>query len=344
MILTLVASSVYGVAQSGAWFTDQEQVLGNSIDTGTIDIAVDETTTEPFILSDLKPSQHSYHEFIINNVGSNPANIYKLLEFHDCENNPMSEPECEAEGGTWVDYGDHCSGGVETCNLEDVTNYDLQIWVYESDPNDVAFHQTIYADYNDPERFTVSGAYAGDRVLLGMVPAGWHMKVEQSYHMPGTVGNAYQGDSVVYDMTLEAEQLMGTVVLEDKEENQPESQSWWIQNNSDARGTLTYPVRDKTFDFTFTGVAPLANTVYYLIADAEYGVDVITLGSDTSDGNGNVLIEEDLDIGKDLINAKTWLVTDADYDQAAQRMQGAWHPENYLFETSLMDYYDADII
>ncbi len=224
-VLGLVAVSAVGVARSGAWFTDQEDVLGNTIDTGTIDIEVDSEYTEPFELRDLKPSQNGYHEFVINNVGSNPANIYKLLEFSICDNEPVSEPEEVAETAL----------GEIACDLQNVTNYDLEVWVYESDPASPLWHQTIYA-----EEMSVAGAYSGGRVLLGMVPSQWHMKVEQSYHMPGEeVGNVYQGDSVAYDMILSAEQLKGTVVLEDKETNLPETDSWWIQHD-DVMGTLEY--------------------------------------------------------------------------------------------------------
>ena len=364
MILTLVASSVYGVAQSGAWFTDQEQVLGNSIDTGTIDIAVDDQNPwerEGYILSDLKPSQVEYIEFLVHNVGSNPLNLLKKLRVYheDGDNNPMSEPECEAEGGTWVDYGDHCSGGTEAYDLESVINYDMTVWVYSTNPTnnpglEAEWHQVIYTD---DMNIKLSDIHAKEDMMLGMIPANWYMVVRQSYHMPGLeTGNVYQGDKVHFDITLTAEQLKGTVLMENKRlANTNEST---IAQKDDFKGVMTYGVKDATFDWSFTGKVPLANIPYAAIFYYEtwsipsgnapvWPRDVYVLATDAlSDGSGNLDISlKSEDFNHDVTNMKFWLVPTSDLKNnvLGNDQLKAYTETAYLFELGMMDYYDADL-
>lgn len=315
------------LALTGAWFTDTETSENNTFSTGTIDIAVDDqnpwTTSEKLTIEDLKPSQHEYTEFTIQNVGTNPANVWKELTFNGCNNEPLSEPEEEAENGTPV------------CDLQSVTNYDLAVKVYNKS-DELIWNQTIFN-----EEVTMGEAYTEGRVFLGMIPAEWSMVVTQSYHMPEGVDNRYQGDSLSYTVTLTAEQLRGTVHMENKLADTPEDESWWIQHNDDIKGDLTYTVKDQTFDFTFTGKAPLPETTYYLINFKDpWGTPGHTFGSATSGVNGDLTITDSLDLGVNLTNAKIWLVTDADYNESTNKMSG-WNPNNYLFETGLMDYYDS---
>lgn len=331
LLSLLVISSIATIGYLGtqAIFSDTETSVGNTFTTGTIDIAVDDENpwinSETFTLDDMKPSQIDYIEFVVENVGSNPANIWKELTFPtSCVNTPVSEPEAEAES----------AGAI--CDLQNVTNYDMTVEIYEG--AELKWNQTIYS-----EEVTMAGAYAGGRVYLGMLPAGWTMEVTQSYHMPITVGNEYQGDSIDFDITLTAEQLTGTVYLENKEVNIPEANSYWIQHDDGIGGTLAYTVKDATFDFEFSGTGLSAGTTYYLIAyNDPWGSPAVTLGSGIAEGSGLVTITGDLNFGYDLTNQKIWLVTDAGYNESTNTVTG-WFPSDYLFETGLMDYYDSSL-
>ena len=66
--LMVIAVAVGLVASaSGAWFTDTEKSVGNSFQSGTIDIAVngDNPWSEPFALTDMKPCDWVSQEFVI---------------------------------------------------------------------------------------------------------------------------------------------------------------------------------------------------------------------------------------------------------------------------------------
>ena len=68
---------------------------------------------------------------------------------------------------------------------------------------------------------------------------------------------------------------------------------------------------------------------------------VIVLGSDTSDGSGNVDIPNtSTELGTNLLNTKIWLVKTVDLVGATI---SGWNPADYLFDTGLIDYYDSDL-
>ncbi|MCX6790831.1 MAG: hypothetical protein NTV62_01385, partial [Candidatus Gribaldobacteria bacterium] len=179
---------------------------------------------------------------------------------------------------------------------------------------------------------------------LGMIPAGWTMDVTESYHMVSSTTNWAQGDVMNFDITITAEQLKGTVVLEDKNQVAP----WMVLAGNDINGTLTYGVKDAAFNFSFAGKAPLASTGYSLIvykeawsspSDSAWPRSVIVLASATSDGSGNVTIPQtSIDFGYNLLNSKVWLVKTADL---TGNTLSTYTPNAYLFETGLMDYYDS---
>lgn len=338
----IVSAGVFGATK--AFFTDTEKSVGNTFSAGTIDIAVDNenpwSRSTPYQFMDMKPSQTEYANFIIKNVGTNPANVWKKIENIVTNEGVMTEPECAEYGGTWVDYGDHCSGGWEGHDIHNYIDYDLSVEVWNAG-NVKIWWQTIYN-----KNVTISQT-AGTNIYLGMIPVGWSMKVTQSYHMKESVTNWAQGDKMTFDITLTAEQLKGIAVLEDKT-GEPD---WRIKTETPIQGTLTYGVKDSKFNFSFAGKGLLPTTDYSLIVYEEpwsipnSGVvwprPVIVLGSATSDGSGNVVIPNtSLELGQSLLNTKIWLVKTGDL--AGATISG-WNPADYLFDTGLIDYYDSDL-
>ena len=86
IILSLAVIAVVAVVAVGAtraYFSDTETSTGNTFTAGTIDIAVNGQNPweiqEPFVFTDMKPSQVEYSNFTINNVGTNPVNVWKKL-------------------------------------------------------------------------------------------------------------------------------------------------------------------------------------------------------------------------------------------------------------------------
>jgi len=281
--------------------------------------------------ADMKPSQNEYSNFRINNVGTNPVNIFKKIENVSTDGGTLTEPECVEGGGNWTDQG--CNGNyTEKSDIDAVIEYDLAVKVYDADGN-LRWHQALY------NKDVTLSDIKGNDVFLGMIPVGWYMDVTESYHMKDDTTNWAQGDVMTFDIVLAGEQLKGVLVLE----NKTGDPDWDIIQEDSFRGTLTYVVRDSQFSYTFSGKAPLANTKYWLIEYKDpWGTPGRTFGSATTDGSGDLTISGSVDLGANMTNAKIWLVTDADYDEGANKLIG-WHVANYLFETGLIDYYDADL-
>ena len=340
-LLTIAIVAVVGLVVTRAYFTDTEESKGNTFSTGTIDIAVDGsnpwTRNTPYTLADMKPSQTDYINFKIQNVGSNPVNVWKKIEIKNQSDGTVSEPECTEGGGTWTGS---CTGGyVPNSNIASVIDYDLSVKLYNSS-EELIWWQMIYN-----KNVTVA-AINGANIFLGMVPEGWHLDVVQSYHMQANTTNWAQGDTMTFDITLTGEQLKGVAVLGDKT-GEPD---WRIKTETTVGGTLNYGVKDSKFNFSFTGEVTLANTNYSLIVYEEpwstplsavvWPRPVIVLGSAVSDVAGNVNIPNtSVELGGNLLNAKIWLVKTADL--SSNTISG-WNPADYLFDTGLIDYYNAD--
>lgn len=355
MVLGLVAAVGVTVSRSGAWFTDQEQVLGNSLDTGTIDIAVDGTNpwTRQFSyqIKDLKPSQNDYIDFVVQNVGSNPVNLFKTLGHYVETELRQSEPKCLALNGTWTP-GTGANGG--TCNLSNTVtnldtqiNYDLKVDLYNVDPvanptTPSVWHENIYYDTDNVKL----DALENKGMYLGMIPAGWWLKVKQSYHMPSTTTNEYQGEKLTFDMTLDAEQLGKTALrLENKQDVNGESHTL---NLDGTYADLSYTVRDREFKYDLT-VRGQVDGAYTLVAWVDptnlwnwgSGPTVTALANvNVSGGNGDV-VGGLVELNKNLLNAKVWLVKGTQAPGSTYVL--GWPLPDALYETGLMDYYDADL-
>ncbi|MDP3998526.1 MAG: TasA family protein [bacterium] len=350
--VAVVAATAFGVTR--AFFTDTETNQGNTFSTGTIDIAVDGenpwSSENQFNLTDMKPSQVEYANFVIKNVGTNPANVTKRVDVTSEEDGIISEPECVFGGGTWT--GESCTDEyIDQNDISSAIRYDLKVWVYDVDPTanpeaQPKWWQYIYTDDMNKRLNTLNG----QNVLLGMVPAGWWMKVEQSYHMDSDTGNWAQGDVMTFNITLTAEQLKGTVLLENK--NFADQTNPTIVHDDGIQGTLTYGVKDSKFNFSFTGMAPLANTNYSLVFYPETWSDpalnapawprqVIVLANVLSDGSGNVTIPStSTELNQNILNMKVWLVKTVDMTGDTL---SSFIGSDYLFELGMMNYYDSDL-
>lgn len=296
-LITIAAVAAIAVGATGAYFSDEVKISNNSITTGSIDINVDgvnDNSHQSYVLSDMKPGYIKNSDFTVNNTGSNPANIYKTVN---------------------VTRND--------ANLAAVIDYHLSV-VIPGVSGD--WNQTLY-DYN----ITLSGVN-DSKVFLGMLPPDTSMNVTESYKMED-VGNAYQNQTLGFDITVDAEQLQGTLVLENKN-----PANWQILGSDGISGTLSYGVMDTNFNFTFSGVAPLANTPYTLVIGDNPYLGGTTLATATSGAGGIINIPAaSVDLGTKT-NQKVWLVLSSDWNTAG--MTG-WNPSSYLFETGLIDYYKS---
>lgn len=354
--ITLVSAVAFGATR--AYFNDEEKKEGNTFSTGTIDIAVNDQNpweaTNPYVMADMKPSQTDYIDFTVHNVGTNPVNLFKTLNGFAPNDpaNTVSEPECLAEGGGWVDT--ICSNRVAVSNIDTQINYDMKVELYNGDPKGsgiLVWWETIYTDTDNVKLSTLKDT----PMYLGMIPVGWYLKVKQSYHMVDTGTNnqnQYQSDGLTFNVVLDAEQLgVKALRLENKEEVQFGGYSHTMLGDG-KYADLTYKVRDREFSYTLGVHGMGAGQAYTLIQypDPLDGSDAwsnransLALINITVDGSGDGSKSGSINLGKDLKNAKIWLIPGTFTPGSAVGSLFPWNPTNTLFETGLMDYYDADL-
>lgn len=341
-LIAAVAAVVIG--GTVAYFSDTETSTGNTFTAGTIDIAIDgENPWEgSFVLEDMKPCEKDYIKFVITNVGTNPVVIWKHLRDVVTDEGVMTEPECVEEGGTWVDYGDHCTGETAQYNLDGWILYDLSVRVPIADnPDD--WHQVIY------DQDVWFSHIVCEPILLGMLPVGGTMEVTQSYHLDKSVTNWAQGDVMTFTIEIIGEQQKGELVLENKN---PADDKWDIIQGDGIQATLTYNTKGPKFDYSLTGKVKLTSTDYDLIyyADPWPGNNPGALiGTAGSGADGSIVMSGSTELNMDLPvwpndqnhpeGAKIWLVPSSDYPFP----DGGWNPANYLFDTALITYDDTDI-
>jgi len=347
-IIAAVAAIVVGATT--AYFSDTETSAGNTFSAGTIDIRVvggNFTWTEPAVLEDMKPCYTDYFNFTIYNDGSdpNPVNVWKkLTDLHE-ETGVVSEPECTDQGGKWDGTTcnfDGCDQTKYECrdknDIASIINYDLYVEVYDSNDHKI-WWQTILTDADGITVRDIVDNFP-DGLYLGMIPAGGYMKVIQSYHMQDIDGptNWAQGDKMSFNIEINAVQLRGEAWLENKEGAEP----WKLILRDGIQGTLTYKVKNPTFDFTFSGKAPLADTEYCLWIGGtpqEGNWDADTkVGCATSNADKTISFSGNIDLNKDVKDGKIWLIPSDDYNGSWT----GWHPKNYLWETGLIWYEDTD--
>jgi predicted ribosomally synthesized peptide with SipW-like signal peptide len=359
IVLSIFAIGIVSVGAfyaTKAFFNDTETSTGNTFSAGTIDIAVDGQNPwaqkEPFVLEDMKPSQHAYTEYVIQNVGTNPANVFKKVDITDQNDGVMSEPECVEGGGTWTAPVTEQTTGtcndtyVPNFNIASVIRYDMRVWVYNEDPKANPNATPIWWDviYTDDMAKMLSDVN-GQNVLLGMIPAGWWMKVDQSYHMDPLTTNWAQGDKLQFNITLTAEQLKNTVTMMEKIFPAGQDPTFVYGGNL---ATVTYDVKEDKFNYDLT-VSKAVDGAYTLIAwDDKANLyafnwgsigNAIALANVTVTGNTGSATGS-IDLNKDFINAKLWLI-DGTYTPGTTIGPIAWNPTNWMFETALADYYDS---
>ena len=117
---------------------------------------------------------------------------------------------------------------------------------------------------------------------------------------------------------------------------------WWDTTYAD----LTYKVKDREFDFTLS-VNDMADGNYDLVAWEGYpswnwgAGPTVTVLANVTVGGDDPVVSESVELGQDLTNAKVWLVPGTTTPGTTRILP--WPLGNALFETGLMDYYDADL-
>lgn len=354
ILISLLAVVVVGAgafAATRAYFTDTETSTGNTFEAGTIDIGVgDENVwTKNFKMEDMKPSQTDYINFTVRNLGTNPVNVLKELKNIVTADGDISEPECTEAHGVWTEPSGPCTGDYGPKNdIDSMILYDLIVEVYDK-TDTKQWWQTLY----DGEHEHI--ADVTQPMFMGMIPAGWYMKVRQSYHLDPKTENWAQGDLMTFDIVLTGEQLKGVATLENKGKPNAQSPDVVLMYGDGIVGTLTYKVKDSKFNYSFTGKVTkpgLYSLIHYVDPWPGDGNGLPVwpgtrpslgkLGEGTADGTGAITFSGNEDLNSSFVNAKVWLVPSASYDAVGKKMV-AFPEADILFDTGLIDYYDADL-
>jgi len=351
--IAIVAAVAVGATQ--ALFSDTEESIGNTFTTGTIDIAVDGenpwVSSYEWKLADMKPSYTGYLDFEVVNVGTNPLNLWKTLKnFAYLQDGPgivISEPECFAEGGDWVNK--QCTGMNHQAilDIDSQINYDLRVELYEPAGNEPVWWETIYMDSDGFKMSTLMN----NQMYLGMIPVGWRMKVIQSYHMVTGAGNAYQGDGMTFDIELYAEQLTNTVRLVNKHLADTDVSHHVWSDYAD----FSYKVMDSELNWKLTTSGVTDGDYTLLVWDDSDGVSGDTIpynwhwNAERSEAvvlarltdSGDMLHSGTYDPGSDINNAKIWLVPGHFGTVGGSAGNFPWDSTGTFFETGLIDFYDS---
>ena len=297
-IIAAIAAVVTGVTIS--YFSDTETSVGNEINSGVIDIVVDDqnpwTNTYSGYLDDMKPCQTRWIEFTArNSVYSNPINLWKHIHITDQVDGYVTEPECEEGGGEWVfgetvctDAADCCEGNyVPRNNLASYIVYDMWVCLYsEAGATDLC---SVEAETNEPiyntgwtpiireEQYVRMDNISSAWIHLGQLQPGQEMRVVQSYHLmswpdapDAEVTNWAQGDKLTFDIDVMGTQIDGpgpkgyhsTLTLDNKDTN-------WDPIDDDIKATMTYKTEGAQFDYSLAGTVKNAGEEYCLIYYAD---------------------------------------------------------------------------
>lgn len=212
-----------GLAMTDAYFSDTETSGGNTMAAGSLDLTLNEqnggVADAVVTIEDMKPSETKYSEIITLHIDNNPGRVYKkIVPEITCNTGAMTEPECDAEGGTWtLNSSDGTYDCVNPTVVDDylptITWFDLEIWIGTGtatqgapicgtkDTADNPIETDCWDIIIPDEKITVE-QIAGRQIFLGGVdgtyPDGSTIILRQSFHMKSTAGNKFQGDSCAF--------------------------------------------------------------------------------------------------------------------------------------------------
>lgn len=216
----IAAVAAIAIGATSAYFSDVETSTGNTFTTGVLDLELTDSDEFPgegsdsvsgsIVLDDIKPSacleeegwpeEEWYYENYIGirmKKNSNPGYIYLTLDVSD-NGGAISEPECEAESGTWSDGT--CSGNTP---IDDISSQ-IVVWGRLGECLD---EECIGFDLIEIEGLL--GALKdldGIEEYLGEFQAGEFYFLLLSACLNEDAGNEYQGDQSVVTFTFNAYQ------------------------------------------------------------------------------------------------------------------------------------------
>jgi spore coat-associated protein N len=198
ILISLAIIAVVGAIGFGAtraYFSDTETSTGNTFTAGTIDLAVDSEnpwqSSGQYVFGNLEPGDDEDINVTLRNAGSNDVVIWKKVKVTAETDIVQSEPECDAESGSWS--GTACSG--QTAKKDDISSQMVYSMKIGGSDNILKSWGVRVSDVNDLW------------IPIGKLAAGASLTVDQNYYFDTAAGNEYQGDQMSIDITFYADQV-----------------------------------------------------------------------------------------------------------------------------------------
>ena len=201
ILMSLFTIAIVGALVTGgaiAYFNDVETSTGNTFTAGTLDLKVN-NEENPWVskvdatLKDVKPCEVRLVTITLENVGSNPMDVWKILK------------DVVPAGGLFPESekGEDASNTIN--DIDGVIRYDLSV---NTEPKITeAMDYTISAGTH--QLAVLTAGVAGKYIYLGTIAVGGTMTVVQSYHMDGATTNWAQGDTMTFTIEFFAQQTTG---------------------------------------------------------------------------------------------------------------------------------------
>jgi predicted ribosomally synthesized peptide with SipW-like signal peptide len=201
MAIALVGALVGGGLY--AYFSDIETSAPNTFTAGTIDLMVNDQNpwTQNFTanLTDLKPCQTGYINVTLKNVGTNPMDVWKIINDANTTGGNNTYPSADPKASSEPEWQE-CGGEnyAEVCDIDDVIRYSMTA-AKISGVNDPAATATIL----ETENFTISDGTHGlttnavkeQYIYLGEMAPGDVWRITQRYHMDANTTDWAQGET-----------------------------------------------------------------------------------------------------------------------------------------------------
>jgi len=182
-VVLVVAALTAGA--TGAYFSDQESITGNTFATGTLDITLNHSSGKPWSVTNAYPGYTSgwEHMDIFNSPGTLPVEAYLWMS--------QTGGSGALYNNLWIDLYD--SGWDSTCgNGDDVLIYSGYLSLLSNPPHRI---QTSDKDPN------ASGTPGNDDIRPGK-----SQRVCQRLSLPASAPNSLQGLSTTFTEWVDAEQ------------------------------------------------------------------------------------------------------------------------------------------
>ena len=349
IIISLAVIGVVSAVVIGgtiAYFSDTETNNNNIIQTGTVDIEIDGQNpwTGTFNWENVKPGEDKEITFVIENVGTYPIKLWKIIKNITTEENGIIEPE--------QDWYDANNGGQSKNDIDTAMVYEMYV------DNNLVVEKEAGITLDEIKDYYINLVSTdqpfepnnGDGILY----PGETVTVKQTYSLKEDTNNWAQSDKITFDIEILAQQV---------DVPEPIKQLSFMNNKYDTDfktdgtiGVLKYDSIAQTFNYNFLGVGLDSNTKYDLIYYADdwagnnpgYAIDY-----GLSDDDGTLVFSGSKDLGINLPEspdknypdgAKIWLVKSSFYNRANKTVKG-WVPNGWLFDSwpGLIRYTKGDV-